>query len=55
MNPMPIEAPTLLRLHDTMVRIRVFEQRAEQLFLEKKIPLGMPLPSEAVWFTLSQR
>jgi len=37
-NPMPIEAPTLLRLHDTMVRIRVFEQRAEQLFLEKKIP-----------------
>jgi acetoin:2,6-dichlorophenolindophenol oxidoreductase subunit alpha len=29
---------TLLRLYETMVRIRVFERRAEQLFLEKKIP-----------------
>ena len=29
---------TLLTLYETMVRIRVFEQRAEQLFLEKKIP-----------------
>jgi acetoin:2,6-dichlorophenolindophenol oxidoreductase subunit alpha len=28
----------LLKLYETMVRIRVFEQRAEQLFLEKKIP-----------------
>jgi pyruvate dehydrogenase E1 component alpha subunit len=37
-NRMPIETPVLLRLHDTMVRIRVFEQCAEQLFLEKKIP-----------------
>ena len=28
----------LLRLHETMVCIRVFEQRAERLFLDKKIP-----------------
>jgi TPP-dependent pyruvate/acetoin dehydrogenase alpha subunit len=28
----------LMNLYGTMVRIRVFEQRAEQLFLEKKIP-----------------
>jgi len=32
------DSGTLLTLHETMVRIRVFEQRAEQLFLEKKIP-----------------
>jgi len=37
-SSLSIETPTLLRLHETMVRIRVFEQRAEQLFLEKKIP-----------------
>jgi acetoin:2,6-dichlorophenolindophenol oxidoreductase subunit alpha len=35
---MSIEMRMLLRLHETMVRIRVFEQRAEQLFLDKKIP-----------------
>jgi pyruvate dehydrogenase E1 component alpha subunit len=35
---MSIETPILLRLYETMVRIRVFEQRAEQLFLDKKIP-----------------
>jgi TPP-dependent pyruvate/acetoin dehydrogenase alpha subunit len=29
---------TLLSLHEMMVRIRIFEQRAEQLFLDKKIP-----------------
>ena len=29
---------TLLSLYETMVRIRAFEQRAEQLFLDKKIP-----------------
>ena len=28
----------LLNLYETMVRIRVFEQRAERLFLDKKIP-----------------
>lgn len=28
----------LSRLHETMVRIRVFEQHAERLFLDKKIP-----------------
>ena len=32
------DSGTLLTLYETMVRIRVFEQRAEQLFLEKKIP-----------------
>ncbi len=32
------ERRELTRLYETMVRIRVFEQRAEQLFLEKKIP-----------------
>ena len=32
------DSGTLLTLHETMVRIRVFEQRAEQLFLDKKIP-----------------
>jgi acetoin:2,6-dichlorophenolindophenol oxidoreductase subunit alpha len=32
------DSKTLLTLYETMVRIRVFEQRAEQLFLEKKIP-----------------
>jgi pyruvate dehydrogenase E1 component alpha subunit len=37
-DAMPIETPMLRRLHQTMVRIRLFEQRAEQLFLEKKIP-----------------
>ncbi len=35
---MSADAKTLLRLYETMVRIRVFEQRAEQLFLDKKIP-----------------
>ncbi len=33
-----IDAPILLRLHESMVRIRVFELRVEQLFLEKRIP-----------------
>ena len=32
------DSGTLLTLYETMVRIRVFEQRAEQLFLDKKIP-----------------
>ena len=32
------DSRTLLTLYETMVRIRVFEQRAEQLFLDKKIP-----------------
>ncbi len=35
---MAIERRELTRLYETMVRIRVFEQRAEQLFLDKKIP-----------------
>ncbi len=33
-----LSAPRLLKLYETMVRIRAFEQRAEQLFLDKKIP-----------------
>ena len=33
-----LDQARLLQLYETMVRIRVFEQRAEQLFLEKKIP-----------------
>ncbi len=33
-----IDAPILLHLHESMVRIRVFELRVEQLFLEKRIP-----------------
>jgi pyruvate dehydrogenase E1 component alpha subunit len=37
-NPVPIAVLTLLRLHETMVRIRIFERRTEQLFLEKRIP-----------------
>ena len=35
---MSTERKVLLKLYETMVRIRVFEQRAEQLFLDKKIP-----------------
>jgi acetoin:2,6-dichlorophenolindophenol oxidoreductase subunit alpha len=35
---MNTERKVLLKLYETMVRIRTFEQRAEQLFLEKKIP-----------------
>ena len=35
---MNLERAILLRLYETMVRIRTFEQRAEQLFLDKKIP-----------------
>ena len=35
---MNLERAVLLRLYETMVRIRAFEQRAEQLFLDKKIP-----------------
>ncbi|HEX7549496.1 MAG TPA: thiamine pyrophosphate-dependent dehydrogenase E1 component subunit alpha [Candidatus Methylomirabilis sp.] len=38
MSPMSEDSGTLLTLYKTMVHIRVFEQRAEQLFLEKKIP-----------------
>ncbi|MEI8190339.1 MAG: thiamine pyrophosphate-dependent dehydrogenase E1 component subunit alpha [candidate division NC10 bacterium] len=38
MSPMSEDSGTLLTLYETMVRIRVFEQRAEQLFLDKKIP-----------------
>lgn len=33
-----IERRDLTRLYDTMVRIRVFEQRAERLFQDKRIP-----------------
>ncbi len=33
-----LDSKVLIQLYETMVRIRVFEQRAEQLFLEKKIP-----------------
>jgi acetoin:2,6-dichlorophenolindophenol oxidoreductase subunit alpha len=32
------DGATLLTLHETMVRIRAFEQRAERLFLDKRIP-----------------
>ncbi len=35
---MSIERRDLTRLHETMVRIRVFEERAERLFQDKKIP-----------------
>ena len=34
---MSTERKVLLKLYETMVRIRTFEQRAEQLFLEEKI------------------
>jgi acetoin:2,6-dichlorophenolindophenol oxidoreductase subunit alpha len=35
---MDVESEILRRLYESMVRIRTFEQRAEQLFLSKKIP-----------------
>ena len=35
---MNTERKVLLKLYETMVRIRTFEQRAEQLFLDTKIP-----------------
>lgn len=35
---MSTERKVLLKLYETMVRIRTFEQRAEQLFLDQKIP-----------------
>ncbi|HYL80231.1 MAG TPA: thiamine pyrophosphate-dependent dehydrogenase E1 component subunit alpha [Candidatus Acidoferrum sp.] len=35
---MDVEPEILRKLYESMVRIRTFEQRAEQLFLDKKIP-----------------
>jgi len=34
----PLESPDLRRLHETMVRIRIFEERVQELFLARKLP-----------------